>query len=375
MTDGNNFAPVLENIEYNGTSCKKGNPTNVDTISLDDMENNYNPAHDVRKGAPTGVDALVLDDMSNNYNPSLFQKKGVPTGVDTLILDDMGKTPAIEPTSEKLIITDEEIIESFNPELRTIFDNLSDVQQQQILDMRREQMGAEKTPAKVTAPTLDEDNYIPPSKETKETVTPSEPVEAPVLDDEPELPKYVPKYVDEDVERAKREGAKQAVASQLTSNQKDSKESLRMMLELKEQRNAELAEKGFIITIIIAVIGVIGAIAFYLLYGGKLGLDYKSSLSGMGNIIKDSAMYIAIVSAVGSLTLITGMNGFKSLATFIIIVCGIIQVFPGLAMIPQHNGNLVLAGILYVISIGCTITEIVMLSASEAVGLYFKKRK
>lgn len=375
MTDDNNFAPVLENIEYNGTSCKKGNPTNVDAISLDDMENNYNPAYDVRKGAPTGVDTLVLDDMSNNYNPSLFQKKGMPAGVDTLILDDMGTTPAIKNSSEKLIITDEEIIESFNPELRTIFDNLSDVQQQQILDMRREQMGAEKTPAKVTAPTLDEDNYTPPSKETKETATPSEPVEAPVLDDEPELPKYVPKYVDEDVERAKREGAKQAVASQLTSNQKDSKESLRMMLELKEQRNAELAEKGFIITIIIAVIGVIGAIAFYLLYGGKLGLDYKSSLSGMGNIIKNSAMYIAIVSAVGSLTLITGMNGFKSLSTFIIIVCGIIQVFPGLAMIPQHNGNLVLAGILYVISIGCTITEIVMLSASEAVGLYFKKRK
>lgn len=375
MTDDNNFVPILEDIEYNGTSNKKGNPTNVDTISLDDMENNYNPAYDVRKGAPTGVDSLVLDDMENNYNPSLFQKKGAPTGVDTLILDDMGSTPTTEKSSEKLTLTDDEIIESFNPELRAIFDNLSDVQQQQILDMRREQMGAEKTPAKVTAPTLDEDNYTPPPKEEKENVPPPEPVEAPILDDEPELPKYVPKYVDEDVERAKREGAKQAVASQLTSNQKDSKESLRMMLELKEQRNAELAEKGFTITIIIAVIGVIGAIAFYLLYGGKLGLDYKSSLSGIGNIIKDSAMYIAIVSAIGSLTLITGMNGFKSLATFIIIVCGIIQIFPGLAMIPQHNGSLVLAGILYVISIGCTVAEIIMLSASEAVGLYFKKRK
>ena len=86
-------------------------------------------------------------------------------------------------------------------------------------------------------------------------------------------------------------------------------------------------------------------------------------------------MYIAIVSAVGSLTLITGMGGFKSLATFILVVCGIIQVFPGLAMLPQHNGSLALAGILYVISIGCTITSIVMLSASEAVGLYFKKNR
>ena len=148
-----------------------------------------------------------------------------------------------------------------------------------------------------------------------------------------------------------------------------------MMLELKEQRNAELAEKGFIITIVIAIIGVIGAVAFYLLYSGSLGLSYKDTISGMGNIIKDSSLYIALVTAIGSLTLITGMGGFKSLASFIFIVVGIIQVFPGLAMIPQHNGSLALAGILYGVSIGCTIAVIVMLSASEAVGLYFKKKK
>lgn len=378
MPDDNNFAPVLEDIEYTNTSTTKGVPTGVDAPVLDSMESNYNPNLDIRKGAPTGVEAIVLDDMQSNYNSALDVRKGAPTGVDTLTLDDMGtiSSKAEETSSNKLIVTDEEIIASFNPELRAIFDNLSDVQQQQVLDMRREQMGAEKTPATVTAPVLDEDNYTPPAPEEKETTPPpEEPVEAPVLDEEPELPKYVPKYVDEDVERAKREGAKQAVSSQLTSNQKDSKESLRMMLELKEQRNAELAEKGFVITIVIAIIGVVGAVAFYLLYGGKLGLDYKSSLSGIGGIIKNSAMYIAIVSAVGSLTLITGMGGFKSLATFILVVCGIIQVFPGLAMIPQHNGSPALAGILYVISIGCTITSIVMLSASEAVGLYFKKNR
>lgn len=69
------------------------------------------------------------------------------------------------------------------------------------------------------------------------------------------------------------------------------------------------------------------------------------------------------------------MGGFKSFASFIFVVCGIIQIFPGLAMIPQHNGSLALAGVLYAISIGCTIAVIVLLSASEAVGLYFKKKK
>lgn len=376
MPDDNNYTPVLEDIEYTPNTAKKGVPTGVDTLVLESMETNYNPAYDVKKGAPTGVDALVLDSMDSNYNPALDQRKGVPTGVDTLVLDDMGTvgSPAPAASSGRPLVSDEEIIATFNPELKAIFDNLSDVQQQKILDMRREQMGADAPPPTVTAPVLDEEKYTPPP-EQKKPAPPPEPVEKPVLDEEPELPKYVPKYVDEDVERAKREGAKQAVSSQLTSNQKDSKESLRMMLELKEQRNAELAEKGFIITIVIAVIGVIGAVAFYLLYGGKLGLDYKDSLSGIGGIIKNSAMYIALATALGSLTLITGMGGFKSFASFIFVVCGIIQVFPGLAMIPQHNGSLALAGILYAISIGCTIAVIVMLSASEAVGLYFKRKK
>lgn len=376
MPDDNNYTPVLEDIEYTPNTAKKGVPTGVDTLVLESMETNYNPAYDVKKGAPTGVDALVLDSMDSNYNPALDQRKGVPTGVDTLVLDDMGTvgSPAPAASSGRPLVSDEEIIATFNPELKAIFDNLSDVQQQKILDMRREQMGADAPPPTVTAPVLDEETYTPPPEQKKPVPLP-EPVEKPVLDEEPELPKYVPKYVDEDVERAKREGAKQAVSSQLTSNQKDSKESLRMMLELKEQRNAELAEKGFIITIVIAVIGVIGAVAFYLLYGGKLGLDYKDSLSGIGGIIKNSAMYIALATALGSLTLITGMGGFKSFASFIFVVCGIIQVFPGLAMIPQHNGSLALAGILYAVSIGCTIAVIVMLSASEAVGLYFKRKK
>lgn len=378
MPDDNNYTPVLEDIEYTATSNKKGMPTGVEAISLEDT--NYNPALNQKKGAPTGVEAISLDSMDNNYNAFADQRKGDPTGVSAPDLDDIsGKlgesAQPINREAEKPVITDDEIIATFNPELKAIFDNLSDLQRQQVLDMKREQMGGVAPKLDVTAPVLDEDNYTPPPAEEKKPAPPPEPIEKPILDEEPELPKYVPKYVDEDVERAKREGAKKAVSSQLTSNQKDSKESLRMMIELKEQRNAELAEKGFIITIVIAIIGVIGAVAFYLLYSGSLGLDYKDTLSGAGNIIKNSALYISLISAVGSLTLITGMGGFKSLASFIFIVTGIIQIFPGLAMIPQHNGSLALAGILYGVSIGCTIAVIVMLSASEAVGLYFKRKK
>lgn len=352
MPDENNYGgvPVLDDIDYVPTAKKEG-PQGVSAPVLDDIE--YTESS--KRGAPTGVSAPVLDTM-DTYNPAYEQRRGAPTGVTAPVLDSMDvdnssyKQPQqetrTETVSDKLILSDEDIISALTPELKTIFDNLSDEQQQKIINMRREQLGAEAPPEEITAP---------------------------VLDEEPEPPKYVPKYVDEDLERAKREGAKKAVSSQLSSNQKDSKESLRMMLELKEQRNAELAKKGFKITVILAIIGIIGAVAFYMLYAGKLGLDYKSSLSGIGNIIKDSALYISVIVSGVSLLMITG--GFKSLVSFVYLVAGIIQIFPGAPMIPQHNGSMGLAAALYAISIGCTIAVFVTLSASEAVGLYFKKKK
>ena len=108
--------------------------------------------------------------------------------------------------------------------------------------MRRAQLGAEAPPEAVQAPVLDDDNYTPPPKK-EQPVQPAEPMKAPVLDEEPELPKYVPKYVDEDLEKAKKD-ARKSVSASLVSDQKDPKESLRMMLALKEERRAELAKKA-----------------------------------------------------------------------------------------------------------------------------------
>lgn len=378
MPDENNYGgvPVLDDIDYVPTD-KKGNPQGVSAPVLDDIE--YTES--ARRGAPKGVSAPVLDSM-DTYNPVYEQRKGAPTGVSAPVLDDMGSydtsytqtNKETENVSDKLILSDEDIISGLSPEQKTVFDTLPPEKQKQIINMRREQLGAEAPEEEVKAPVLDEENYVPPPTK-EEPPKPAEPVSAPVLDEEPEPPKYVPKFVDEDLERAKREGAKKAVESQLTSNQKDSKESLRMMLELKEQRNAELAQKGFKITIILAIMGVAAAVVFYLLYAGKLGLSYKSSLSGIGNIIKESALYISVITSVASLLMITGAGAFKSLASFVFLVFGIIQVFPGAAMIPQHNGSLGLAGMLYAVSIGLTIAVFVVLSASEAVGLYFKKKK
>jgi uncharacterized membrane protein len=79
--------------------------------------------------------------------------------------------------------------------------------------------------------------------------------------------------------------------------------------------------------------------------------------------------------AVSGLTLISGINGFKTLASLIYLAAGVAQIFPGVVMIPQHEGNLGLVGVLYAVSLICTIAVIVGLSAIESVGLFFNKNK
>ena len=217
-------APVLDDFGYVAPTAKKDGPTGVSAPVLDDMAS-YNSGVE-KKGAPTGVSAPVLDDNI----PYVSEKKGAPTGVTAPVLDDA----SVPYTQEKLVLSDEDIIGGLTPELKARFDALPADKQQQIIDMRRTQLGAVAPPVQVTAPVLDEDNYTPPPK-AEEPVQPEAPISAPILDDEPEPPKYQPKYVDEDLERAKAEASKKAVSSQLVSEQKDSKESLRMMLELKEE--------------------------------------------------------------------------------------------------------------------------------------------
>ncbi len=356
-------APVLDDFGYTAPTAKKEGPTGVSAPILDDIDS-YSQSTE-KKGAPTGVSAPVLDDDIQYYDNS---KKGAPTGITAPVLDDN-----VPYTHEKPVLSDDDIINGLTPDLKARFDALPADKQQQIIDMRRQQLGAVAPAPQITAPVLDEDNYTPPPKPAAPEPQPSAPITAPILDDEPEPPKYQPKFVDEDLERAKAEGAKKAVSSQLTSDQKDSKESLRMMLELKEEARQREAAKGFKITIVLAIIGAVTAVAFFLLYSGQLGLSYKNGLEGFGKIIENSALYIAAIVGVLSLSLLSGINGLKSLTSFVYLLFGVIQIFPGLAMLPQHEGSTALKAVLYVVSIAGTVVVLFMLAGSEAVGQFFSK--
>ncbi|MBO4524454.1 MAG: ABC transporter permease [Ruminococcus sp.] len=358
-------APVLDDFGYVAPSDKKDGPTGVAAPVLDDMSTYTQNTE--KKGAPTGVSAPVLDDGMQYSQVS--EKKGAPTGIAAPVLDD--GAPYVR---EKLVMTDQDVINGLTPELKARFDSLPADKQQQIIDMRRTQLGAVAPPVEIQAPILDDDNYTPPQKR-EEPKQPEAPITAPKLDDEPEPPKYQPKYVDEDLERAKAEASKKAVSAQLVSEQKDSKASLQMMLELKEQARQQQAEKGFKITAVLAVLGIVAAILFYILYSGAGVFAYKGELGGVKETVQQSAVYIAALVGILSVSLIAGIGGLKTLTSIVMLLFGIVQIVPGIMMISQHEGAMPLVILFYVIPLAISWTIFFLLAGSESVGLFFSRKK
>ncbi len=385
MNEENKNINLPEETSYTPTDSKNTNSLEGVTAPVLDDIDYYTPTP--KKDGPKGVEAPVLDDM-DAFVPNSSKKDG-PQGVTAPILDDdnyvlnSNKTTQKQP-AEALAQTDNtdssddiSLIMNFTPQQKEAFDKLNPQQQQKVIELRQKQLAEQKAAANIKPPVLDDDNYVPPAKESVSPKQPDETIKAPILDTPVEQPKYVPKYADEDLEKAKAEGAKRSVASQLTSNQKDQKESLRMMQELRRQREDEAAAKGFKITVVIAIIGFITSVLFTMFASGNyFGLSYKADAANkFRQVIADSAMYISIISGVSALLLITGIKGLKSLASFVYFVFSFLMIFPGIVMITQKDGHMALNGILYGLCLIGSVSVFVTLCASESVSLFFKKNR
>lgn len=346
--DENIKAPVLDDIDYSA-SAKKGAPKGVTAPVLDDMDSPYIEKN-ARKGAPSGISAPVLDDMSS-YTPK--EKKSAPK-----------------------YLNDEQIIEKFSAEQKQQFYILPDDKKKMVLDYTRKQLGVPLEPEpELKTPVLDEPDEIQTFEKPVHNLDYDEPLTAPVLDEAPETPEYVPKFANDDIEKIKQEAKKEAVKSQLEPNQKDQKESLRMMKELREQRERADAEKGFKLTIITAIIGCISAVLFSLFAGGKfMNLAYKAETGKLTDVVSQYSLYISIAVGICSFLLITGIKAFKSIATTIFMLFTIILIFPGIIMLTQKDGSMGINAVLYALSIIGSGYTFFSLTSNNKISLFFSKK-
>lgn len=374
MNDENNFGentPTLDDFEYSEPSEKKNGPSDVTAPILDDIDYSA-PSSAEKKNGPQGVSAPVLDDMSDYDYSGASAKKGAPTDVSAPVLDDDNYAGR---QNEKKEISDEEIIAGMSQQQQEAYKNLPPDKQRQIIRLRREQLTqAASQPSVKPAILDDEDSYTPPPK--KESAdAPLQSVSAPVLDDEPAPSRYVPKYADSDLEKAKKGAMKKPASSaQYTQSPKDEKESLRMMHELQAERDARAASKGLKIVMVLAGVGVIAAALFYLFYSGdSFGITYIDNGSKLPSIVNEYSLYIAIVAGVCAILPVTGVGFFKSLCSFVYLLFSIIQIFPGCIMITQMQGSLAIRVALYAGALICSLIVLITMSASENIGYFFKR--
>ena len=198
-----------------------------------------------------------------------------------------------------------------------------------------------------------------------------------MLEEAPKEEAYVPQFKDEDLERAKREALqpRKEPLPQMELSEEEKQENRKRMAQEREQREREQARKGFKTLILLTVIGVVGAITFCLFFSNLFGLGSKLESNGEGDLalkVKSIAGYVGVVLGIGSLLLAAPIPQLKGLCKFLDIIGFIMMLFPGIPLLMQTDGNGLINGILYAVSIFCCGFSAITLMTNDDIQKYNK---
>ena len=300
---------------WDGGETKKGAPVLEEQVQLDAPAQSW---EDERRGAPVLDEAPQLDDGTYQAAAPASTGPVLDANVDDILGG--GEPAAYDEVAEFCQRL------QFDEALKEKFVTLSAEQQTQVVAMRAQQLG-------LPAP------MIPNALRPK--VAEELPEEADVqLEEAPQQEEYVPQFKDEDLERIKEESKKpqRYVPPQVEMTEEQKKESRRMMNELREEREREMAKKGFVQLIILSVVGVVAAAAFALFFSGAFGLGYKeeAAMSWLGTV-KSIAPVLGVVMAVSALVLAAPVPQLKGITKLLFTLGFILSLVPGIPLLIQKE--------------------------------------
>ncbi|MBR7038310.1 MAG: hypothetical protein IKI21_03575 [Oscillospiraceae bacterium] len=336
---------------WDGGETKKGAPVLEEQVQLDAPAQSW---VDERRGAPVLDEAPQLDD--GTYQAAAPANNGpvLDANVDDILGG--GEPAAYDEVAEFCQRL------QFDEALKEKFVTLTAEQQTQVVAMRAQQLG-------LPAP------MIPNALRPK--VAEELPEEADVqLEEAPQQEEYVPQFKDEDLERIKEESKKpqRYVPPQVEMTEEQKKESRRMMNELREEREREMAKKGFVQLIILSVVGVVAAAAFALFFSGAFGLGYKeeAAMSWLGTV-KSIAPVLGVVMAVSALVLAAPVPQLKGITKLLFTLGFILSLVPGIPLLIQkEEGHGLVNGLLFAVMLLGTLSVVVTMSISDSINKYNK---
>lgn len=343
---------------WTGDEQKRGAPKidAADLMGLLGDEPEVWNGNEQKRGAPVLAEQVLLDDPAQSWQ----QQESKPdasvlqaAAEDLLGGDTVANYDAAEEFCRKL---------QFDENLKKAFVTLDPEKQMQVVKMRADALG-------IPAPMIP--NEMRPNGNAQQEVSAQEVM----LEEAPKQEEYVPKFKDEDLERAKAEAQKPKKytppQTELTEEQKQ--ESRRLMAQLREERERDQAKKGFRQLIFLTIIGVIGAVAFCLFFSDMFGLGNKmDEAGGFAQKVKSIAGYVGAGLGIGSLLLAAPIPAFKGLCKFLDILGFILMLFPGIPLLMQTEGNGVINGVLYAVAILACIVGVVILTTSDNIRMYNK---
>jgi hypothetical protein len=336
------------------SSARRGAPTVEEPVELD------SPAQQTwteeKHGAPQ-VEAPELDAGSYTQAASGHEELQMDTNAEDLLGSAAQSYDPVAEFCEKLKLDDA---------LKKTFIGLPAEKQQQITEMRAGQLG-------IAVPKIPKELRAPEPVSPQEALPAEEEI---VLEEAPKPEAYVPKFKDEDLERAKEEAKKPKAYTppqkEMTEEQK--MESRRLMGQLREEREHELAHKGFMQLILLTVLGIIAAVAFSLFFSGAFGLGYKMEDElGWMAYVKNYAPYYGAAMGLSALLLAAPIPQLKGLTKFLHGLGFVLMLFPGIPLLIQkEEGHAALNGLFFGAALVLSGVVVFVLTTSDGIHMYNK---
>ena len=193
-------------------------------------------------------------------------------------------------------------------------------------------------------------------------------VQKPVLADEPPAQeRYVPKFVDPDLEAAKKTAVDRAIKSSLNSvpDSFDQEKSREVYREFMREKDADLARKGGFMVILIMVAGIISGLLTLLFSFGKL----KEETPGILDTFNMVYMILGIAFIGGAVAMLVKSNTTRKIASNIFTLGTVLHVIPGVfVMFSKSEG---VSKILYAAILVINIAVCFSYGSSEAIKKHY----
>ncbi len=194
-------------------------------------------------------------------------------------------------------------------------------------------------------------------------------VQAPLLEDEPPVQqRYVPKFVDPDIENAKKTAADRAIKSSLESvpDSFDQQKSREMYREFMREKESDMAKKGAKIVIFLAIAGIVSG-AFSVLFALS---PLKDDISGFISTLNTLYVVMSVAIILASILMLVNSKGTQKASSTMLTLITILQIIPGIFILfaKQSRG---IASVFYILSLILNIVICFIFGSNENIKKHY----